>query len=206
MSYIHRAPISAETKEMVWENAKHIQVDENGQMVSPNETGKVITEETKVDIGHRNEFENRYEVDFSSKAGLTQEEHNELFTNPGTFQIEPHDENICHLYECKNNNEGMQNVSAYAYSQDSSIAANTYINPSEDGKSGTISVVNARTGEESTVCTYDLNDNNEVNSVTNSCDSNNVENTVSTAQTNDESIEDTDDDSDDISDDDAYTI
>ena len=207
MSYIHRAPISAETKEIVWENAKHIQVDENGQMVSPNGTGKSITEETKVDIGHRNEFENRYEVDFSSKAGLTQEEHNELFTNPGTFQIEPHDENISHLYECKNNNEGMQNVSAYAYSQDSNIAANTYINPSDGGKSGTISVVNAQTGEESTVCTYELNDNNnEVNSVTNSCDSNNVENTVSTAQPNDESIEDTDDDLDDISDDDAYTV
>lgn len=159
MSYIKRAPLSQETKERVYDYAARTQMDENGQMVSPNGTGKVISEETKIDIGHRDGFENRYETEFSEKAGLTQEEHNNLFTNPGTLQIEPRDENRSHLYESKDHNDAMQNISAYAYSQDKDIAANTYINPSENGKSGTITVVNAQTGEESTVCTYDLSGN-----------------------------------------------
>ncbi len=159
MSYIKRATLSQETKDRVHDYAARTQMDENGQMVSPNGTGKVITEDRKVDIGHREGFENRNEIEFSEKAGLTQEQHNDLFTNPGTMQIEPRDENRSHLYESKDHNDAMQNVSAYAYSQDSEIAANTYINPSEDGKSGAISVVNAQTGEESTVCTYDLSGN-----------------------------------------------
>jgi len=164
MSYIHRAPVTEEAKDMVRENAERTQINENGEMVSPNGTGKVITDDTKVDIGHKPSFENRYEVEFSSKAGLTQEQHNELFTNPGTFQLEPHDENISHVYECKDKNEGMANVSAYAYSQDKSIAANTFINLSEDSKAGTISVVNEN-GEESTICSYELPGNGNVEGI-----------------------------------------
>ena len=161
MSYIHRAPISENTKEMVHNNAARTQINENGEMVSPNGTGKVITDDTKVDIGHDHSFENRYEVEFSSKAGLTQEQHNQIFTNPGTMQIEPQDENRSHQYENKNHNDGMQNVSAYAYSQDKNIAANTFINPSEDGKSGTISVIDEN-GQENTICSYALPGNSDV--------------------------------------------
>lgn len=166
MSYIKRAPLSQETKDMVHDYATRTQMDENGQMVSPNGTGKVISEETKIDIGHRDGFENRYETEFSEKASLTQEEHNDLFTNPGTLQIEPRDENRSHQFENKDHNDAMQNVSAYAYSQDKYIATNTYINPLEDGKSGTISVVNAQTGEESMLCTYDLSESEAVESGT----------------------------------------
>lgn len=201
MSYIHRAPISDDTKEMVWENAEHNQVDENGQMVSPNGTGAVITEDTKVDIGHKSGFENKHEVEFSEKAGLTQEQHNELYTNPGTLQIEPRGENRSHQFENHDHNDAMQNVSAYAYSQDSNIAANTYINPSDDGKSGTISVVNAQTGEESTVCSYELPGNNE------ETDASSIEANITGSDAHeDDAVENTsDDDSYDDSDDDAYT-
>lgn len=189
MSYIKRAPLSQETKDMVHDYAARTQMDENGQLVSPNGTGKVISEETKIDIGHRDGFENRYETEFSEKAGLTQEEHNDLFTNPGTLQIEPRDENRSHQFENKDHNDAMQNVSAYAYSQDKDITANTYINPSEDGKSGTISVVNAQTGEESMLCTYDLSESEAVESGT-------ATDTVAEADTDADIDADVDDDAD----------
>lgn len=163
MSYVGRTRFSQQTKDDVHSNAELLQKDENGNIVSPNGTGKVITNDTPVDIGHKPGFENRYETEFSSKAGLTQKEHDALFSNPGTLQLEPRDENQSHVFENHDHNDAMQNVSAYAYSQDSDIAANTYINPSEDGNSGTISVVNAQTGEESTVCSYELPGNGDVN-------------------------------------------
>lgn len=163
MSYVGRTRFSQQTKDDVHSNAELLQKDENGNIVSPNGTGKVITNDTPVDIGHKPGFENRYETEFSSKAGLTQKEHDALFSNPGTLQLEPRDENQSHVFENRDHNDAMQNVSAYAYSQDSDIAANTYINPSEDGNSGTISVVNAQTGEESTVCSYELPGNGDVN-------------------------------------------
>ena len=201
MSYIHRAPISDDTKEMVWDNAAHNQVNENGQMVSPNGTSKVIDEDTNVDIGHKPGFENKNEIQFSEQAGLTQQEHNALFTNPGTLQIEPSDENRSHQFENHDHNDAMQNVSAYAYSQDSNIAANTYINPSDDGKAGTISVVNAQTGEESTVCSYDISSSDEQANV-----SSNDEGNIASNEQADDAIEDfSDEDSYDASDDDAYT-
>lgn len=162
MSYIHRAPISKWKREAVERNAEYTQNDGNGNIVSPNGTGKVMDENVKTDIGHRNGFENRYEVEFSEKAGLTQREHNKMFTNPGTLQLEPSDENRSHKFENKDHNDAMQNVSSYAYSQSSDIAANTYINPSEDGKSGNISVVNAQTGEENTLCSYELPGNSDI--------------------------------------------
>ena len=165
MSYINRAPISQEKKGMVKYNAGFTQNDGNGNIVSPNGTSKVINEDTKVDIGHQHGFENRYEVEFSEKAGLTQSEHNAMFTNPGTFQLEPRDENRSHEFENMDHNDAMQNVSAYAYSQNSDIAANTYINPSEDVNSGTISVVNAQTGEESVVCSYEISGNGDIEGV-----------------------------------------
>ena len=110
MSYIHRAPISQETKDRIYEYAERTQINENNELVSPNGTGQLITTDTRVDIGHKEGFENRYEVEFSSKAGLTQEQHNILFSNLGTFQLELHDENISHNFECKDKNEGMANV------------------------------------------------------------------------------------------------
>lgn len=201
MSYIHRAPISDDTKEMVWDNAEHNQVDENGQMVSPNGTGEAITEDTKVDIGHKPGFENKHEVEFSEKAGLTQEQHNELFTNPGSLQIEPRGENRSHQFENHDHNDAMQNVSAYAYSQDSNIATNTYIYPSDDGKAGTISVVNAQTGEENTICSYELpSSDTQADLSTNATDD-----TASNTQTDDAAETISDEDSYDASDDDAYT-
>lgn len=161
MSYVHRAPILQETKDITHKYAERTQMNENNELVSPNGTGQVITKNTKVDIGHKEHFENRYEVAFSSRAGLTQEQHNALFTNPGTFQLEPHDENISHEFECKDKNEGMSNVTAYACSQDKNVAANVYINPSEDGKTGTLSTFDEN-GVESTLCTYELPGNGDV--------------------------------------------
>lgn len=165
MSYIKRSPLTQTVRASVLNNARFTQSDENGNIVSPNETGKVLNKDTKADIGHGNEFENRYEIEYSEKAGLTQADHNKLFTNPGTLQLEPRDENRSHEFECNDQNEAMQNISAYAYSQISDIAENTYINPSEDGRSGTISVVNKQTGEENTVCSYGLPGNGDINGV-----------------------------------------
>lgn len=161
MSYVHRAPILQDTKDRTHKYAERIQMNENNELVSPNGTGQVITKNAKVDIGHRESFENRYEVEFSSRAGLTQEQHNAIFTNPGTFQLEPHDENISHEFECKDKNEGMANVTAYACSQDKNVAANVYINPSEDGKTNTLSTFDEN-GVESTLCTYELPGNGDV--------------------------------------------
>ena len=161
MSYIHRAPISQETKDRIYEYAERTQINENNELVSPNGTGQFITTDTRVDIGHKEGFENRYEVEFSSKAGLTQEQHNILFSNSGTFQLEPHDENISHDFECKDKNEGMANVTAYACSQDKNVASNVYINQSEDRKSGTLSTFDEN-GMESTLCTYELPGNGDI--------------------------------------------
>lgn len=162
MSYVGRTRFSQQTKDNVRSNAKFLQQDENGNIVSPNGTGQIITKDTPVDIGHKPGFENRYETEFSSKAGLTQKEHDYLFSNPGTLQLEPRDENQSHVFENHDHNDAMQNVSAYACSQDSDIAANTYINPSADGNSGTISVVDAQTDEESIICSYELPGNGDV--------------------------------------------
>lgn len=171
MSYIKRAPISQERKEMIHDNARKFQVaDENGNFLSPNGTRRTFTAE-EAEMGHVREFENRYERIFSEKAGLTQKQHNELFTNPGMFQLEPGDENRSHQFECKDKNEAMQNISAYACSEDPDIAARTYINPSADHNSGTISIVNAQTGEEETLSSYSIN-----------ASENAVENTASVAE------------------------
>lgn len=151
---ISRAYIPKGNRQMIYNNARIFQTDSDGNMLSPNGTGKIITENTNTHIGHVPSFENKYEVEFSTKAGLTQAEHNKMFTNPGQFQIEPAEENISHEFENHDYNDGMQNVMAYACAEDKNIAARTYINPSQDGQSGYISVVNAKTGEESHVCDY----------------------------------------------------
>lgn len=201
MSYVGRTHFSQQTKDAVHSNAEFLQQDESGNIVSPNGTGQVITEDTPVDIGHQPGFENKYETEFSSKAGLTQSEHDALFSNPGTLQLEPRDENRSHAFENHDHNDAMQNVSSYAYSQDSNIAANTYINPSADGKSGSISVVDAQTGEESTVCSYELPGNGDVDGADLSsgnnledCYSANTE--VSDENTDTDATIDSDDDSD----------
>ncbi len=220
MSYIDRAPIPQETRDKVHEYASRTQMNENNEMVSPNGTGKIITDDTKVDIGHQYGMENRYEVEFSSKSGLTQEQHNELFTNPGTFQIEPHDENISHEFECKDHNDGMANVTAYACSQDKDIAANVYINPSEDGMSGTLSTFDEN-GVESTLCTYELPGNGEAEgadlesgndlsstdvSTDGSTESDSDANASDNGDSDSSSDNDSDDDSNDDSDDDSDSL
>ncbi len=162
---IHRTHFTEQVKKDVYTNAERFQKDEHGNIVSPNGTGQIITEDTKVDIGHKPGFESKHEIEFSEKAGLTQKEHDELFSNTGTLQLESSNENRSHKYENHDHNDAMQNVSAYAYSQNSEIAANTYINPSDDNHSGTISIVNAQTGEESTVCSYELPGNSDIDGI-----------------------------------------
>lgn len=203
MSYVGRTRFSQQTKDDVRSNAEFLQQDENGNIVSPNGTGQIITNDTPVDIGHKPGFENRYETEFSSKAGLTQKEHDALFSNPGTLQLEPRDENQSHAFENHDHNDAMQNVSAYAYSQDSDIAANTYINPSADGNSGTISVVDAQTGEESIVCSYELPGNGDVDGTDLSSG-----NTLDTCYTSSDEVSDDNADTDVMSDsdDDADTM
>lgn len=150
-----RAPLDNETKARIDHNAELFQTNENGEMVSPNGTGQVIDEGTKTNYGHVNSFESRYETAYSDMAGLTQEEHNEMFTNPGQFQVEPEDENKSHEFENHDKNDAMQNISAYACGEDPNIAANTYINPpSAENENWTISVVNAQTGEEHTLSEF----------------------------------------------------
>lgn len=152
---IHRAPISAEKNEKIHNYAMKTQRNENGQLVSPNGTGKELNSETEVQIGHQHSFENRYEVEFSEKAGISQEKHNQLFTNPGQFQIEPADENMSHKFENHDHNDAMQNVLAYAASEDKEIAANMYINPpSNENEQWNISIINAETGEENVLSEF----------------------------------------------------
>ena len=95
-------------------NAAFTQQDENGQVVSPNGTGQVIDGNVQTDIGHVSSFENKYEVKYSEKAGLTQQAHNQMFSNPGQFQVEPSRENRSHAFENHDENDAMMNISAYA--------------------------------------------------------------------------------------------
>ncbi|MCR4801794.1 MAG: HNH/ENDO VII family nuclease [Lachnospiraceae bacterium] len=158
MSKINRAPLDSITKEQIDRNANLFQRNENDDIVSPNGTGKIITSDVPTHYGHVSGFENRIEIQFSEQAGLTQKEHNEMFTNPGQFQKEPAAENIKHTFENHDLNDAMQNVAAYAYCEDSSIAERTFINPPEHGNTtGTISIVNAQTGIETTLATYENN-------------------------------------------------
>lgn len=163
MSYIKRAPISQKGKDMVWNIAQYTQNDGNGNLISPNGTGKKI-DHSNANMGHPNGMENHHEIEFSESAGITQKQHNQIFGNPCTFQLEPSDENKSHLYECKEHNEGMQNVTAYAASQNRELAENIFINPSGNGR-GTISVQNQETGEFVTLSTYDCPGNSNIEGV-----------------------------------------
>lgn len=153
---VKRAPLTSQQRERVWNIANVIQRDENGNFISPNGTGEIITSDTKVDIGHRSEFENRYEVDFSNKMGLTQEQHNNLFTNPSTMQIESSAENRSHEFECEDENEALANITAYVVGENHDVASRVMINPPGEGETlGSLSAVNAQTGEESILTTFE---------------------------------------------------
>ena len=184
---IHRAPISAEKNEMIHDYADRTQRNENGQLVSPNGTGQVMESPSDAQIGHQNSFENRYEIEFSEKAGISQEKHNELFTNPGQFQMEPSKENASHKFENHDHNDGMQNVSAYAASEDKGIASNMYINPpSNENEQWSISIVNAETGEESQLSTFtpDFSSGNDMSDFSSSGNENSETDSNNSSQDN----------------------
>ena len=106
---IKRAPMTKNVSGQVRANAAFTQQDENGQVVSPNGTGQVIDGNVQTDIGHVSSFENKYEVKYSEKAGLTQQAHNQMFSNPGQFQVEPSRENRSHAFENHDENDAMMN-------------------------------------------------------------------------------------------------
>ena len=56
MSYVGRTRFSQQTKDNVRSNAEFLQQDENGNIVSSNGTGQIITKDTPVDIGHKPGF------------------------------------------------------------------------------------------------------------------------------------------------------
>ena len=152
---INRAPMTKSVSGQVHANAAFTQQDENGQIVSPNGTGQVIDGNVQTDIGHVNSFENKYEVKYSKKAGLTQQEHNQMFSNPGQFQVEPSRENRSHAFENHDENDAMMNISAYACGEDRDIASRTMIIPPENGSDmGTLAVRNAKTGEMEPIATF----------------------------------------------------
>ena len=152
---INRAPMTKSVSGQVRANAAFTQQDENGQIVSPNGTGQVIDGNVQTDIGHVNSFENKYEVKYSKKAGLTQQEHNQMFSNPGQFQVEPSRENRSHAFENHDENDAMMNISAYACGEDRDIASRTMIIPPENGSDiGTLAVRNAKTGEMEPIATF----------------------------------------------------
>lgn len=154
-AHIKRAPMTKNVSGQVRANAAFTQQDENGQIVSPNGTGQVIDENVQTDIGHVNSFENKYEVKYSEKAGLTQQEHNQMFSNPGQFQVEPSRENRSHAFENHDENDAMMNISAYACGEDRDIASRTMIIPPENGSDmGTLAVKNAKTGEMEPIATF----------------------------------------------------
>ncbi|WP_303053120.1 GH-E family nuclease [uncultured Ruminococcus sp.] len=152
---IKRAPMTKNVSGQVRANAAFTQQDENGQIVSPNGTGQVIDGNVQTDIGHVNSFENKYEVKYSEKAGLTQQAHNQMFSNPGQFQVEPSRENRSHAFENHDENDAMMNISAYACGEDRDIASRTMIIPPENGSDmGTLAVKNAKTGEMEPIATF----------------------------------------------------
>ena len=152
---VNRAPMTKSVSGQVHANAAFTQQDENGQIVSPNGTGQVIDGNVQTDIGHVNSFENKYEVKYSEKAGLTQQAHNQMFSNPGQFQVEPSRENRSHAFENHDENDAMMNISAYACGEDRDIASRTMIIPPENGSDmGTLAVRNAKTGEMEPIATF----------------------------------------------------
>ena len=152
---IKRAPMTKNVSGQVRANAAFTQQDENGQIVSPNGTGQVIDGNVQTDIGHVSSFENKYEVKYSEKAGLTQQAHNQMFSNPGQFQVEPSRENRSHAFENHDENDAMMNISAYACGEDRDIASRTMIIPPENGSDmGTLAVKNAKTGEMEPIATF----------------------------------------------------
>ena len=152
---IKRAPMTKNVSGQVRANAAFTQQDENGQVVSPNGTGQVIDGNVQTDIGHVSSFENKYEVKYSEKAGLTQQAHNQMFSNPGQFQVEPSRENRSHAFENHDENDAMMNISAYACGEDRDIASRTMIIPPENGSDmGTLAVKNAKTGEMEPIATF----------------------------------------------------
>ena len=74
MTSIHRNH-TLKTHQAVEERSKHTQINSEGQMVSPNGTGQVITDDTKTHDGHINGMEFKYQKEFSEKNNLSQEEH-----------------------------------------------------------------------------------------------------------------------------------
>lgn len=195
---IKRAPLSKTRHQMIEEQAMKVQVNENGQLISPN-TGRAIEPGEKLDKGHQKYFENRYERNFSEKTERTQQQHNAMFTNPGTFQLEPSNENRSGQYECKNENDAMQNLVGYAGAEDKDLAAHMFINPSE----GIITYENPETGSSNILCTY--GDGDEFSSGTYEQGESNDIQAVSedSSETSEDNILDADGDVD--SDDDAYT-
>ena len=154
-THIKRAPMTKSVSGQVRANAAFTQQDENGQVVSPNGTGQVIDGNVQTDIGHVSSFENKYEVKYSEKAGLTQQAHNQMFSNPGQFQVEPSRENRSHAFENHDENDAMMNISAYACGEDRDIASRTMIIPPENGSDmGTLAVKNAKTGEMEPIATF----------------------------------------------------
>ena len=152
---IKRAPMTKNVSGQVRANAAFTQQDENGQIVSPNGTGQVIDGNVQTDIGHVSSFENKYEVKYSEKAGLTQQAHNQMFSNPGQFQVEPSRENRSHAFENHDENDAMMNISAYACGEDRDIVSRTMIIPPENGSDmGTLAVKNAKTGEMEPIATF----------------------------------------------------
>jgi len=159
MSKLNRPPVWQDTKNMVDSNAKEFQSNENGEIISPNNTGQVVGDDAH--YGHRPGFENKSFVANAEKAGYSQEELNSVTNNAGLYQKEPSKENMSHKYEEKDLNQANLNTYAYMVSKDKELASRTYINIDSDAKHGHLSVVNKETGVESNVGNFSLSDSNE---------------------------------------------
>ena len=155
MTSIHRNH-TMKTHQAVEERAKHTQINSEGQMVSPNGTGQVITDDTKTHDGHINGMEFKYQKEFSEKNNLSQEEHDNIFEKASFYQKEPADENFSHKFEEKDHNEGMQNVTMAAFGEDRSVGQNIFITQNEDRSAGTIDYINPETGEVMNISEYTL--------------------------------------------------
>lgn len=152
MSGNHRPYLRSSTKDMIDQNAQRTQMNEEGQLVDPN-NGQVLDENAQ--YGHVTGMENRGFVNYSSQAGMSQSELNNTTNNPGLYQLESPDGNMGHGSEEQDANATALNTANYCYLENPQYQANTYINPpSAEGEEWTLTVENTQTGVESQIGTF----------------------------------------------------
>lgn len=152
MSGNHRPYLRSTTKEMVNQNAQHTQMNEQGQIVDPN-NGQVLGDDAQ--YGHVTGMENRGFVSYSNQAGMSQSELNDTTNNAGLYQLESPEGNMGHGSEESDPNETALNTANYCYLENPQYQETTYINPpSAEGEPWTLTTENTQTGVESQVGTF----------------------------------------------------